>query len=119
MKKLERGKLYKMKSVESKRKLLEESIASMSQEADALTVQAEKKHSFFLAQSNAFRQKIHESKANAKSLRTSTQFETEAKVYGINKIWSSLINWIGWQQFNKIWFKLKNNIYLLLDYKLY
>jgi len=54
-----------IRAVESKRKLLEESIASTSQEADALTVQAEKKHSFVsLAQSNAFRQKIHESEAN-------------------------------------------------------
>jgi len=51
-----------IRAVESKRKLLEESIPSMSQEADALTVQAEKKRSFVsLAQSNAFRQKIHES----------------------------------------------------------
>jgi len=33
----------KIRSVESKRKLLQESIASMSQEADALAVQAEKK----------------------------------------------------------------------------
>ena len=42
-------------AVGSKRKLLEERIASMSQEADALTVQAEKKHSFVsLAQSNEF-----------------------------------------------------------------
>ena len=49
-----------IRAVESKRKLLEESIASMSQEADALTMQAEKKHSFILlAQSNAFRQKNH------------------------------------------------------------
>jgi len=47
-----------IRAVESKRKLLKESIASMSQEADALAVQAEKKHSFiFLAKSNAFRQK--------------------------------------------------------------
>jgi len=41
----------------------------MSQEADALTVQAEKKHSFILlAQSNAYRQQIHESEANEQSL---------------------------------------------------
>ena len=50
----------KIHSVESKRKLLKESIASTSQEADALAVQAEKKLRFiFLAKSNAFRQKIH------------------------------------------------------------
>jgi len=55
--------------VESKRKFLTESIASMSQEADALAVQAEKKHSFILlARSNAFRQKIRESEANEQSL---------------------------------------------------
>ena len=59
----------KIRSVESKRKLLKESIASMSQEADALAVQAEKKLSFiFLAKSNAFRQKIHESEANEQSI---------------------------------------------------
>jgi len=47
-----------IRAVESKRKLLKESIASMSQEADALAVQAEKKHSFILlAKSNTFRQK--------------------------------------------------------------
>jgi len=41
----------------------------MSQEADALAVQAEKKHSFILlAKSNAFRQKMHESEANEQSL---------------------------------------------------
>jgi len=57
------------RAVESKRKLLKESIASMSQEADALAVQAEKKHSFILlAKSNAFRQKIYESEANEQSL---------------------------------------------------
>jgi len=38
----------------------------MSQEADALAVQAEKK--IFLAKCNAFRQKIHESEANERSL---------------------------------------------------
>ena len=58
-----------IREVESKRKFLTESIASMNQEADALAVQAEKKHSFtFLARSNAFRQKIHESEANEQSL---------------------------------------------------
>jgi len=58
-----------IRAVESKRKLLEESIAFMSQEADVLTVQADKNHSFILlAQSNAFRQKIHESEANEQSL---------------------------------------------------
>jgi len=41
----------------------------VSQAADALAVQAEKKVSFILlAKSNAFRQKIHESKANEQSL---------------------------------------------------
>ena len=41
----------------------------MSQEADALAVQAEKKHSFILlAKANAFRQKMHESEANEQSL---------------------------------------------------
>ena len=50
----------KIHSVESKRNLLKESIASTSQEADALAVQAEKKLGFiFLAKSDAFRQKIH------------------------------------------------------------
>ena len=59
----------KIRSVESKRKLLKESIASMSQEADASAVYAEKKLSFvFLAKSNAFRQKIHENEANEQSL---------------------------------------------------
>ena len=37
----------KIRSVESKRKLLKESIASMSQEADVLAVQAEKKLFYF------------------------------------------------------------------------
>ena len=58
-----------IRAVESKRKLLKESIASMSQEADALAMQAEKKHSvILLAKSNAFRQKMHESEANEQSL---------------------------------------------------
>jgi len=55
-------------AVESKRKLLEESIAPMSQEADALTVQAEKKHSFVFTGSMLLDKKIHESKANEQSL---------------------------------------------------
>jgi len=60
---------HEIRAVESKRKLLKESIASMSQEADALAVQAEKRHSFILlAKSNAFRQKMHESEANQQSL---------------------------------------------------
>ena len=58
----------KIHSVESKRKLLKESIASMSQEADALAVQAEKSCFIFLAKSNAFRQKIHESEEYEQSL---------------------------------------------------
>jgi len=37
----------KTRSVESKRKLLKQSIASVSQEADALAVQAEKKLFYF------------------------------------------------------------------------
>ena len=58
-----------IRAVESERKLSKESIASMSQEADALAVQAEKKHSFILlAKSNAFRQKMHESESNEQSL---------------------------------------------------
>jgi len=41
----------------------------MSKEADVLAVQAEKSSSFiFLAKSNAFRQKIHESETNEQSL---------------------------------------------------
>jgi len=55
-----------IRAVEPKIKLLKESIASMSQEAGALAVQAEKKYSFILlAKSNAFRQIIHEGEANA------------------------------------------------------
>ena len=54
-----------IRAVESERKLSKESIASMSQEADALAVQTEEKLSFiFLDKSNAFRQKIHESEVN-------------------------------------------------------
>ena len=48
----------------------------------------------FLAKSNAFGQKIHESEANEQSLQTSTQFEGEANVYGINKIWSNYLDWL-------------------------
>jgi len=55
----------------------------MSQEADALAVQAEKSCFIFLAKSNAFRQKIHKSETNEQS---HTQFEGEANVHGINKI---------------------------------
>jgi len=59
----------KIRSVEYKRKLLKESTATMSKEADVLAVQAEKSSSFiFLAKSNAFRQKIHESETNEQSL---------------------------------------------------
>jgi len=44
-------------------------MASMSQGADALAMQAEKKLSFiFLAKSNAFRRKIHENEVNEQNL---------------------------------------------------
>jgi len=60
-----------IRSVESKIKFSAETIASMSQEADALDMQAEEKRSFILlGRSNAFRQKTHESEANEQSLCT-------------------------------------------------
>ena len=62
------NKYYKNVITEvSKRKLLRESIESMTEEANKLAVEAETKHSFtLLAKSNAFRKKVQESEENEK-----------------------------------------------------
>jgi len=67
----------------------------MSQKADALAVKAEKKHSFILlAKSNAFRQKIHESEANERSLCEQGR-NLKEKLKFMEKIKFEAINWIG------------------------
>ena len=57
----------KIGEVDCKRKLLNKNIQAMSLEADKLAIEAEVKHNLtLLAKSNAFRQKIRESKENEK-----------------------------------------------------
>jgi len=87
----------------------------MSQEADALAVQAEKKRSFILlAKSNAFRQKMHESEANEQSLCEQARTFKE-KLKFMEQIKFEVIK-TGLAENNSIklglvLFTLKNNIY--------